>query len=333
MTASFLRNEQFDLVGRNRQGFEELLRKRDGARVILIPAGSCVVGTPNDEAREIEARVPWYPATIAECPEARPVLSGYLIDRYEVTSAMFANFLNAVSVRAVSRDGVPWAIDDTGQLLCVDAVEFVARRGISGSDHAVGVRYRDGNWVATEGAEHCPITLVTWFGALAYARFVGGRLPTEMEWEKAARGPDGRRFPWGDEYEPDRTNTADRWLGREIPDQRSWEEDFHQNGHGPAWLASRPLPIGSIRGGESFFGCEDMIGNVAEWCSDIWSEGPWGKIEGKKGSATNTFRSMRGAGRYGYRAIARCACRRRRDPQSVSENLGFRCAFTLEHSS
>jgi formylglycine-generating enzyme required for sulfatase activity len=256
-------------------------------------------------------------------------LGDYLIDRFEVTSSMFANFLNSVRARAECRDGATWAVDGNGQSLCADAVEFVIRRGIAGSDHAVGVTYGGGDWSATDGAERCPVTLVTWFGALAYARFVGCGLPTEMEWEKAARGPDGRRFPWGDEYDPARANTADRWLGRKIPDQRSWDEDFHQNGHGPAWLASRPLPVGTMSGGGSFFGCEDMIGNVAEWCIDAWFESPWRDLGGAKLPATSTLRSMRGAGRYGYAAISRCACRRRRDPHTASENLGFRCARAL----
>lgn len=332
MITRLLQREQLEAVGRNRHGFDEVVRRRDGARMILIPAGPCVIGTPPDEAREVEARVPWYPATVSESPVARPVVREFLIDRNEVTGGMFAGFLNAVRARPLRRDGTMCAVDDTEQVLCVDAFEFVTRRGLAGSDHAVGVTLRGEAWVATDGAEQCPVTLVTWFGAVAYARFVGCELPTEIEWEKAARGPEGRRFPWGDAYDPRRANTADRWLGRQILDQRSWDEDFHQNGHGAAWLASRPLPVGTESGGESYFGCEDMIGNVAEWCTDVWAESQWAGEGVAKPPDVSPYRSMRGAGRYGYEAIARCACRRRRDPHSVSENLGFRCVLRWEDS-
>lgn len=330
MIARLLQEGRWAAAGRNRHGFEEVVRRRDAARMILVPAGRCVVGTPHDEAREVETLVPWYPATVAESPEARPVVGDYLIDRCEVTCGLFAEFLNAIRARGLHRDGAIWAVDEADQALCVDAVEFVARRGIDGSDHAVGVTFREGGWKPT-APEHCPVTLVTWFGAVSYARFVGCGLPTEIEWEKAARGPDGRRFPWGDAYDWRLANTADRWLGREIRDQRSWDEDFHQKGRGPAWLASRPLPVGAVSGGESYFGCEDMVGNVAEWCVNPWAESACAAAA--KPPDARPFRSMRGAGRYGYAAIARCACRRRRDPHSVSENLGFRCAFRPEDAA
>ncbi len=190
-------------------------------------------------------------------------------------------------------------------------------------------------WAATEGAEHCPVVLVTWAGAAQYARWVRFLLPTEAQWEKAARGTDGRLYPWGNTYVDYAANTAERWLGTSIPDQAAWDQLFFQEGRGEALLESRPLPVNSFPAGISPYGCSDMVGNVAEWCSTWYVEDAYALYgeEGGEYSAELTathFRAMRGAGRYGYAAIARCACRRRRDPDSVSENLGFRCALTVE---
>jgi len=325
---------KLEYTGQNARGFDEYIRP-NGERTVLVPAGSFVMGTSESEAREVERRVPWYKASMAECPEWQPWLDNFLIDLYEVTCRRFADFLNRVSCT------VGWdertrkntlAVSPGGLILACDALDFIEQRGIEGSQHAVGVHWNGRNWEPISDTEHCPVVLVTWFGAAAYASWVGFELPTEAQWEKAARGTDGRRFPWGNEYDPKNANTAERWLGQEIPDQATWDKFFYREGKGKAWLASRPLPVGTSSESLSPYGCKDMVGNVAEWCSNWYHEDAYlhyqseGQDFGLKVPESG-FRCMRGAGRYGYEAISRCSCRRRRDPASVSENLGFRCAL------
>lgn len=324
-------------VGRNRRGYE-IFERRTGERVVCIPDGAFLMGSDDAEARRIEEAVPWYKATVAECPQWSAWMCAYLIDEYEVTCERFAGFLSAsrcVPERDPQLRGTIAALSSEGAVLAYDAVDYVERRGIPGSSHAVGVHWTDQGWEPLAGSEHCPMVLVTWFGAREYANWTGFGLPTEAQWEKAARGTDGHRFPWGDKYEPQYANVAEYWLGKTIGNQETWDKDFFQRGRGQAWLRSRPLPIGSNDAGASPYGCYEMVGNVAEWCGNWYSEDAYARYASSGVDfgplvAESRFRCMRGAGRYGYEAIARCACRRRREPASVSENLGFRCALTLE---
>lgn len=324
-------------LGPNPQGHAEYLRHVDGARVVLVPSGPYLMGSDEEEAVEVEGKVPWYKATVTECPRLSMHLDDFLIDTCEVSNAQYAAFLNDVNARpqtGTEEHGARAAASPDGLLLCYDAVDYVEKRGVANSQHDVGVRFNGGRWEPTQGAEGCPVVLVTWAGAERYARWAGFDLPTEAQWEKAARGTDGRRYPWGDDHRTDATNTAERWLGQPIPNQAAWDDLFYRGGQGAAWLTSRPVPVGSFPEGVSPYGCQDMIGNVAEWCSTWYIEEAYalqGRREGDySGRLGETgFRVMRGAGRYGYAAISRCACRRRRDPRSVSENLGFRCALAV----
>lgn len=319
--------------GRRHRAFR---RTSDGAEMVLVPGGPFVMGTPSEEARALEDKVGWYSVSRAECPMWTPSLDAYLIDTEELTNARFAAFLAAAGAHAEPSERFAGArVATIGDVvLACDAVDHLGRAGVEGADHAHGVWWTGARWEPTPGDAECPVVLVTWHGARAYARWAGGDLPTEAQWEKAARGDDGRRFPWGDVYDPALANTADRWLGERIDGQEAWNTRFHRGGAGPAWRASRPLPVGSLPASASPYGCQDMVGNVAEWCANAYDEDIYASAactgrDFYQEVAAAPFRAMRGAGRYGYEAIARAACRRRRDPGSVSENLGFRCAMAL----
>lgn len=298
-----------------------ILRERDGSAMVPVPAGQAVIGT-TDEATltAVTEAVPWYDVRHIEARAPDATTGAYFIDVFPVTCGQFADWLNETHAECVSADDGRRAMHGDVPLVA-DAVQWVASRGIPGSAHAVGIERSARRWQPVADCANLPVTLVTWHGARAYAEHVGARLPTETEWEKAARGPAGLRFPWGAEYEEGRANLADHWAGEPIESQRMWDEVFYQGGEGPGWLASRPTPADAFPGGISPYGCQDMIGNVAEWCADRYD------ATGEGGRAD--FRAMRGAGRYGYEAIARCAVRRRRAPESVGENLGFRCVRSL----
>jgi formylglycine-generating enzyme required for sulfatase activity len=166
--------------------------------------------------------------------------------------------------------------------------------------------------IIQEGYEDHPLVGVTWHGAQAYCKWKSSleqaefRLPTEAEWEKAARGSLGRRYPWGNEFAGEKCNTS----GSEI--------DY----------TSR---IGSFPDGRSPYGCHDMAGNVWEWCqddyqSDFYEKGS--KVNPVCTKAEELVKVLRGGSSILYRDFARCALRNWNIPEYRLNDVGFRCAWT-----
>ncbi len=122
-----------------------------------------------------------------------------------------------------------------------------------------------------DGEGHLPVTNVTYAEAETYARLAGKRLPTDDEWEKAARGTDGRRYPWGNDWDPDRVSKRAHSSGSEslIAKKRS-----PQCAIGP----SRVQPVSSVKGGDSPYGCVDMAGNAWEWVQGFYNNNPEQRI-------------------------------------------------------
>lgn len=188
-------------LGKNAQGAEEFLRVIDGMVVIKIPAGEFIIG---DDIRD-RGEGPKRPATIDK---------EYFIDKFEVCNEQFARFLNAKGDR--------------------DAKHSFADPKVR------GVEKVDGAWRALQGREKHPAACATYWGAEAYAQWAGGHLPSRLEWEKAARGTDGRTYPWGSDA-PDATYCN----------------------YGPSAIGDT-MPVGSYPKGASPYGVMDMAGNVYE---------------------------------------------------------------------
>ncbi len=181
------------------------LRAADEEDMVVIPAGPFLMGTSEENAVRLAREHGYHPSWLrGETPERRVALPAYAIDRYPVTNAQFARFCEA-----------------TG--------------------HEVPT-----HWSGPKPAERLwnhPVVTVNRADALAYAAWAGKRLPTETEWEKAARGPDGLAYPWGNAFEPEAC---------------CWNRTF----------ADGTMPVDAHPKGASPYGVMDLAGNVAEWCAD-----------------------------------------------------------------
>lgn len=155
-----------------------------------------------------------------------------------------------------------------------------------------------------ESEANLPVSGVSWNRATQYAEAVGKRLPTEEEWEKAARGTEGREFPWGNGFEPDRLN----YQGSQT--------------------VGTVKPVGSYRAGASPYGCMDMAGNVYEWTADWYEPYPGNPIVDV--TYGQIYRVLRG-GSFRSEPYDTRAPRRHYDkPGNAREDYGFRCAKDIE---
>ena len=249
------------------QAGETMTSAVDGMTLVHIPAGEFDMGY-----------------TLGEL-NARPIhtvsLEPYWIDKTEVTNAMYARFLNDVGNQA--EGGVPW-LDVTEPLVWI-------------SD-------KSGTWEAVSGWEHHPIVGVSWYGAAAYCTWAGRSLPTEAQWEYAARGSEGLRFPWG---EKGPTCTRSHFLG----------------------CGSRPVEAGSLPLGASPFGAYEMAGNVAEWVNDRYAEDYYQEspVDNPAGPANGYYRVVRG-GSLGSSYIGlQSAHRSWAGADTQDSDIGFRCVL------
>ncbi|MDE0330535.1 MAG: SUMF1/EgtB/PvdO family nonheme iron enzyme [Nitrospinae bacterium] len=154
-----------------------------------------------------------------------------------------------------------------------------------------------------------PVVGVTWFQARAYCGRVGRRLPTEAQWEKAARGADGRVYPWGDE----RATCARAVMGGVIPSCRK--------GFATWSVGSRPM-------GASPYGAMDMAGNAMEWVADWYRGNFYARMPSKdpRGPDSGSLRVLRGGAWFNSRFLMRSAFRTGFAPYESNHGVGFRCA-------
>lgn len=240
-----------------------------GSDMVFVPAGEFNMG---DDAGAID-----------ETPMRRVSVRAFRIDRCEVSNADYARFL-----------------------------EQVGRSGDHSRchpDEPKGKEHTPKFWAApTLNRPEQPVVGVDWFDAYAFARWAGKRLPTEAEWEKAARGTDGRRFPWSGGWDPRRAN---------------YREDGRIDGQ------ANTAAVNSLAEGGSPCGALHMVGNASEWCQDWYHPATYrsGADRDPTGPGTGSERVVRG-GSYGHdpqhcTAVSRAA---HAPPRDRSSTVGFRCA-------
>ena len=245
---------------------------KDNMPLVYVPAGEFLMGSTDQDPG----------ADTDEKPQHAVFLDAFWISKTEVTNAMFAAFLN-----------------EMGNQVEEKAVWLNAAAG----DVQV-IQNQDGEWLPRHGFEDHPVTFVTWYAARAYCAWAGGRLPTEAEWEKAARGVDGRTFPWGDKIDCTKANYLDCNL-------------------------AGSLPVGSHPAGASPYNALDMTGNVWEWVSDWHAAETYASFpsENPSGPETGLARVVRGGSWLFDAKHARAANRRSDGPLITKPDYGFRCVF------
>jgi formylglycine-generating enzyme required for sulfatase activity/serine/threonine protein kinase len=264
---------------------------RGGLEVIqvFVPAGSFRMGTETGQADE------------------RPVhdvqLDAFWLDRTEVTNAQFAAF-----------------VEDTGLLT---TAERDGRGNIYTPDNWQPLAGAD--WLHPQGPgsdadpDH-PVVLVTWDEADAFCRWAGGRLPTEAEWEYAARGPESLTYPWGESLNPAGHNFCDHNCPFD------WRDDHLEDGY------RYTSPAGTFTTGASWTGAIDLLGNVWEWVNDWHGDATYSESTSSNpvGPSTGDLRVARGAAWMNESDVHYSANRARGFPAAAYNGFGFRCAGNKE---
>jgi formylglycine-generating enzyme required for sulfatase activity len=237
----------------------------DGKEMVFIPGGTFTMGSNNGE--------------LTYQPEHRIEVADFYIDRWPVTNVEYKRFVDAVDHPVPNYD-VSWC----------DTEEY--------------------NWDPVtrsypEGKSDHPVVLVTWEDAMAYAGWAGKRLPTEAEWERAARGLNGHRYPWGNDFEPGYCNCVE--AGK---DQTSSVGYYSPDG-------------------DSAEGVVDMVGNVWEWTNSLFRPYPYDPNDGRESRQATGFRVLRGASFRNDANVTHCLSRLDGDFKFFN-NVGFRCAVSPE---
>lgn len=299
---------------------ERILRANAGSTegMVRLDGGSFQMGCADADG---------WPAD-GEGPVREVTLDPFFIGRTTVTTADFERFVEAVDYRT-DAERFGWSFVFQGQL-------SRSRRRKHEQDRSVrGLQW----WIAVEGAcwkkpegpgsnikkrmDH-PVVHVSWNDAMAYCAWAGVRLPTEAEWEYAARGGlEQKRYPWGEDLMPEGKHRCNIWQGR-FPEENTAEDGY-------AWTA----PARSFRA--NGFGLYNPAGNVWEWCGD-WFDPAWHREESTAtrlnpvGPESGTSRVMRGGSflcHDSYCNRYRVGARSGNTPDSSATNLGFRVARDL----
>ena len=248
---------------------------------------------------------------LSDAPMHTVTLSSFKMGKYAVTNAQYAEFLNAaMAASQVTVDGHGVAGGWANELCDTTTSSPYSQ-----------ITYSGGVFGVVMGKDNHPMVRVSWYGADEFCRWYGYRLPTEAEWEYAARGGlSGQRFPWGDWIEHARANyysSAFYW----------YDKSPTRGGH-PDFQYTSPVGYFAANG----YGLCDMAGNVNDWCND-WYDDTYYTVSptvNPQGPATGLWRVLRGGSWYYGPYVARCAYRLSGPPFVRYSHFGFRVALDLD---
>jgi formylglycine-generating enzyme required for sulfatase activity len=274
--------------------FEVLLWLGDGAPMVYVPTGDFTLGLDN----------PPNPAENAsESPAHIVYLEAFWIDRYEVTNERFGRFI---------ADGGY----HTRQYWTNEGWQWVQANQINAPPY----------WGRPDfGLPQQPVVSVTWYEAYAYCLWAGKRLPTEAEWEKAARGDDACLYPWGNEWDCRRGNFDDESLNTPAANECAGGDGYQLT-----------APVGSYEAGQSPYHVHDMAGNVWEWTLSQPAPYPYAPNDGRNLPESGGSRVIRGAswrtftGELDGDNHARVTFRADLPPSAQTDRVGLRCVAPAE---
>ena len=263
---------------------------KDRMPMVFVPAGEFIMGSSDSDADKNEK------------PEHAVYLNAFWINQFEVTNEQFQDFIEHTSfVTTAEIQGWSWVFGN-------------------GSTRVEGAF-----WAAPEGPgshidtrlDH-PVVHISYSDALNYCKWAGGRLPTEAEWEKAARGTDKRIFPWGED--PVTGNKAN-FCDANCP--MDWSNRLFDDGY------QITAPAGTYPDSESVYGVMDMVGNVWEWVSDyyLWNYYESSPLSNPLGPDSGENYVIRGGSWVSEPQYLTCTTRYLSGADETSNDHGFRCVF------
>lgn len=318
---------------------KEIVTEKDGATMSLIPAGEFIMGSADTEANEAEQRWGLTAGMLkSETPQHIVFVDAFYLDKYEVTNAQYQKFVYETK-------HPPPSVPTTEQVLLAfrnelgDEAKAISTTQLENTYRELKRQLEPWAWqngTYPAGKANHPVVLVRWYDVVAYAKWANKRLPTEAEWEKAARGTDGRVYPWGNDWDAERCNSAERVAQKALPNLQAsllWFAEWKEIP--PVETApNTTVPVGSYKRGKSPFGVYDMAGNAFEWCMDWYDEDYYTKSPKKNptGPITGHVRVLRG-GSWNYPGFKlRTTYRNKHAPEIGGSPNGFRCAMDVAES-
>ena len=281
----------------------DYVHRGDGGAMVYVPAGYFLRGTTKAEAEALGRQFGDFFGV--ETPQRSIYLSAYYIDKFEVTNRQYGAFLDALE-RGDPHPLHPDAPPDKDY-----TPTYWRDRRLNGLDH--------------------PVTAVDWYDADAYCRWAGKTLPTEAQWEKAARGPDGLAYPWGDTWQASYSNNVESTFGHPVLGDRQWvlllgNLDLDA-------MTGFTQAVGSFPQGASPYGAYDMGGNLWEWVRDRYVKDYYhaAPSHDPPGPATDSpYRVLRGGCWSSHRGKIRAAYRNYDLAADRHLEIGFRCVLAAE---